>query len=89
MINKTARPLLATVQGALGVFKTYTLCWSGKQWRDKAGHVWHMASDGTLSSEHGTALLHQWKVSKGITYEDQDRDGERRASAALQNDCDL
>lgn len=30
--------------------RKYELRWISGDWRDKAGHVWKMASDGTLSS---------------------------------------
>lgn len=41
----------------------FVLNWRGDAWRDKAGHVWNLSDNGTLSSnKHGTFSLHSYKV---------------------------
>ncbi len=42
----------------------YSLRWIKGQWRDKAGHIWRMLSDGSLTSpKHGKYSMEEWKIS--------------------------
>lgn len=34
----------------------------GDKWKDRAGHDWQLRPDGTFTSKHGTARIHQWKT---------------------------
>jgi len=46
----------------------FELRYQGKQWRDKAGHVWRYdPRSATLSStKHGEAQSNQWKIENEI-----------------------
>ena len=43
--------------------RDYELTWSGNAWRDRAGHPWVMAKDGTLTNNrHGGVRFGNWHV---------------------------
>lgn len=43
--------------------RKFELRWLGGAWRDKAGHVWEMSGNGTLSCKtHGVTGTQDWKV---------------------------
>lgn len=41
---------------------TYLLTWNGKNWRDKAGHIWIEGKTLLFSSKHGAVGDSEWSI---------------------------